>query len=142
MMTTVCRCTCHAEHFSRAACEHCYPLVLFCGSRTWVDQLCADEVMQRLFILFKGRFHVLQGGAFGADNRAWFAAKKLNVAVDTLRADWSKYGKRAGYFRNIQMLERKPQYVIALWDGVSRGTLHTIERAVNLYRIPTLIIRM
>lgn len=98
--------------------------------------------MDRLYELFKGRFHIIQGGAKGGDDCAKLAAWKINVPYTTVRADWDKHGKRAGFFRNIEMLERKPQYVIALWDGVSRGTLHTIERAVNLYRIPTLVIKM
>lgn len=136
-----CRCVCHAEHFSRAACSHCYPLVLFCGSRTWNDQRGTDELMVHLSGLFKGRFHVIQGGAFGADNQAWFAAKKLNVPVETMRPDWERFGKRAGFLRNAAMLEKGPQYVVALWDGKSRGTAHTIDLAVNRYRIPTVIVR-
>jgi hypothetical protein len=137
-----CRCVCHAEHFSRAACGHCYPLVLFCGSRTWNDQRRTDELMTRLYNLLNGRFHVIQGGAKGADNQAWLAAKKLNVPVTTEEPDWTRYGTRAGFIRNVTMLEKKPQYVIALWDAHSRGTKHTIERAINLYRIPTMIVRM
>lgn len=136
-----CHCVCHSTYSSRAACSHCYPLVLFCGSRTWDNQRRVDELMTQLFNLFSGRFHVVQGGAFGADNQAWLAAKKLNVAVATEKPDWTKYGKRAGFLRNITMLEKPPQYIVALWDGHSRGTLHTIERAVNLYRIPVVIIR-
>ena len=82
----------------------------------------------------------MQGGANGADEQAWLAAKELNVFALTKKPDWAKYGKRAGVFRNIQMLEMKPQYVIALWDSQSRGTLHTIENAVNRYRIPVWIV--
>lgn len=135
-----CRCVCHAPHFSRAACPHCYPLVLFCGSRAWNDQRRTDGVMQWLFDLFRGRFHVIQGGAKGADSQAWLAAKKLNISVATEEPDWSRYGTRAGFIRNVTMLEKKPQYVIALWDGKSRGTRHTVERAINVYRIPTMIV--
>lgn len=136
-----CRCTCHAEHFSRATCEHCYPLVLFCGSRTWNDQRRVDRLMDHLYVLFGGRFHIMQGGAKGADDHARLSAWKLNIPNTTMKADWTKHGKRAGFFCNIEMLEKKPQYVIALWDGSSRGTLHTIERAVNFYRIPVMIVR-
>lgn len=136
----ICRCSCHAPHFSRAACPHCYPLVLFCGSRTWTDQRVADKLMARLYRLFQGRFWVMQGGAAGGDNAAWFAAKKLNVFVATETPNWKKYGRRAGLFRNLKMLEKPPQYVVALWDGRSRGTLHTIENAVSCYRIPTMVI--
>lgn len=137
----ICRCVCHAEHFSRAACPHCYPLVLFCGSRSWNDQPRTDQIMLRLFDLLRGRFHVIQGGAKGADDQAWMAAKKLCVVVTTDHADWKKDGKRAGIARNIRMLDKQPQYVIALWDGMSRGTYHTIDHAINVYRIPTLIVR-
>lgn len=136
----ICRCNCHAEHFSRATCSHCYPLVLFCGSRSWDNQRLVDRLMVQLGNLLNWRFHVVQGGARGGDEQAWLAAKKLNVPVTTLKADWRKHGKRAGYLRNITMLEMQPQYVVALWDGVSRGTLHTIEKAVGLYRIPTMIV--
>lgn len=135
-----CRCVCHFPHFSRAACPHCYPLVLFCGSRSWDDQRRTDEIMLRLFNLLGGRFHLIQGGAKGADDQAWFAAKRLGVPVTTDYADWRRDGKRAGIARNIRMLERQPQYVVALWDGMSRGTYHTIQQAISVYRIPTLII--
>jgi hypothetical protein len=97
--------------------------------------------MTQLYEQFKGRFSVIQGGAKGGDDAAWLAAKKLGVHVITEKPDWKQFGKRAGLFRNIKMLERSPQYVVALWDGASRGTFHTIERAVNLYRIPTMIVR-
>jgi hypothetical protein len=138
----ICRCACHAEHFSRAACEHCYPLVLFCGSRMWNDQRRTDGIMRHLSNLFRGRFHVIQGGAKGADDQAWLAARKLGVPVATDSANWERDGRRAGVLRNIRMLEKKPQFVVALWDGMSRGTFHTIQHAVEVYRIPTLIVRM
>lgn len=136
-----CYCTCHSKYASRSTCLHCYPLVLFCGSRAWSNQWWVDLLMVHLYILFSGRFHIMQGGARGADDCARLAAWKLNVANTTEKADWATYGKRAGIFRNLKMLESGPQYVVALWDGSSRGTFHTIERAVNLYRIPTIIIR-
>lgn len=98
--------------------------------------------MNYLYVIFQGRFHIIQGGARGADKGAHLAAWKLGVPSTPVKPDWAKYGKRAGFFRNITMLEKKPQYVVALWDGSSRGTLHTIERAVNFYRIPTMIVRM
>lgn len=97
--------------------------------------------MQHLVNLFNGRFHVIQGGALGADNSAWFAAKKLNIPVQTEHANWARDGKRAGILRNIRMLDKQPQCVIALWDGMSRGTYHTIDQAIGVYRIPTMVVR-
>lgn len=97
--------------------------------------------MAHLHRRFNGRFHVIQGGAKGADDQAWLAAKKLNVPVTTERPDWGKFGRRAGIMRNVRMLETPPQFVVALWDGMSRGTYHTIDNAINVYRIPTIVFR-
>lgn len=106
----------------------------------WDDQRRTDSIMAQLLDLFRGRFHVIQGGAKGADDQAWLAAKKLGVPVETDRANWERDGKRAGIMRNIRMLERKPQFVVALWDGMSRGTYYTIDHAINIYRIPILVV--
>ncbi len=95
--------------------------------------------MQHLWDLFGGRFHVLHGGARGADDQAWLAAQKLNITTIAERPDWKKHGNHAGLIRNIKMLEWPPQFVVALWDGMSRGTYHTIDHAVRVYRIPTIV---
>ena len=44
-------------------------------------------------------------------------------------ADWDTYGKQAGFIRNIQMLDEKPDLVIAFQKNASRGTQHTINEA-------------
>ena len=43
-------------------------------------------------------------------------------------ADWKTHGKRAGFLRNIEMVDTADA-VIAIWDGVSRGTKHSIDYA-------------
>lgn len=43
-------------------------------------------------------------------------------------ADWDKYGKRAGYLRNVQMLdEGKPDLVVAFPGG--KGTAMMVKLA-------------
>lgn len=116
-------------------------LVLCCGSRNWRQLPLMQTVLSRILTLLNQRFVVLHGGASGADSVAGIAAGHLGLDVEIKRPAWHEHGKAAGMIRNTQMLERKPDYVIAFWDGKSRGTLDTIQKAVNTYRIPVLIVR-
>ena len=47
-----------------------------------------------------------------------------------LTADWDRLGKGAGIIRNSQIIERCTS-VLAFWDGVSRGTLDSITKAIR-----------
>lgn len=114
--------------------------VLCCGSRNWHPRPPIQEALMRIKTALGQRFKVLHGGAVGADTIAGVSADALGLDVEVMRPDWS-IGKHAGLIRNTQMLERKPDYVIAFWNGQSRGTLDTIQKAVNVYRIPTIIVR-
>lgn len=115
--------------------------ILCCGSRRWHWRPPVQQALSRMRAVLGQRFKVLHGGAAGADAIAGISADALSLDVEVIRPDWFKYGRRAGMVRNTQMLERKPDYVIAFWDGHSRGTLDTIQKAVNIYRIPTIIVR-
>lgn len=115
-------------------------LILFCGSRSFVDGRRIDITLNHLMNAC-GEFTVLNGGARGADTLAHFAGLKLGLKSICVKPDWNKYGKRAGFLRNAQMLEMGPELVVAFWDGESRGTAHTIDLAINRYRIPVLIVQ-
>lgn len=71
---------------------------------------------------------VISGGARGVDQRAAAAARQHGLTVREYPADWDRYGKRAGYLRNEEMV-KAADMVIAFWDGQSRGTRHTIDLA-------------
>lgn len=47
----------------------------------------------------------------------------------TYKADWDKYGKRAGPIRNSELVNSNPDRLYAVWDGKSKGTLDTIRKA-------------
>lgn len=72
---------------------------------------------------------VIEGGANGADRlAARFANFYQSVEHEPYPADWTKYGKAAGFIRNQQMLdEGKPDLVIAFPGG--RGTADMVARA-------------
>jgi len=71
---------------------------------------------------------VVSGVASGPDTAAIRWAEKHNVPCDFHPADWTRYGKSAGYKRNKEMVDSS-EFVIALWDGKSKGTKHSIDIA-------------
>jgi hypothetical protein len=99
--------------------------VLVCGSRDWGDGLA---IYRRLCDLPGGSV-VVHGGARGADATAGKAADILGYDVEVFPADWDRYGKRAGFLRNVAMLETGPGLVLAFQSNNSRGTQHTINEA-------------
>lgn len=71
---------------------------------------------------------VIAGGATGADQHAIDWAVVHWCQFEEYKADWDKYGKKAGPIRNQQMLdEGKPDLVLAFPGG--RGTADMIARA-------------
>lgn len=105
--------------------------VLVCGSRSWSDGQAVHDRLARL----PERATIVHGGARGADQHATLAAAALGIPVDVVPADWARGpftrdGRNlAGFTRNMEMLDRRPDLVLAFWDGKSGGTLSTIEGA-------------
>lgn len=64
---------------------------------------------------------VVSGGARGVDQlgEQWAAARGVRVA--RFVADWERFGRGAGYRRNREMAA-SADALVAVWDGVSRGT--------------------
>lgn len=106
--------------------------VIVCGSRTYgrsdvirarVRQLPADTL-------------VIVGRARGADTVAEREAMLCGLTIDARPADWQRYGRRAGWLRNAEMLDvllagapDDTRVVIAFWDGSSRGTAGMLRLA-------------
>ena len=106
------------------------PTVLVCGSREWRDEGPVKQViawrLHKLPILSR----IVHGDARGVDRWADEIARTLALEVVRCPADWAKHGKTAGLIRNLEMLDiYQPVLVIAVWDGNSTGTLHTINEA-------------
>lgn len=68
------------------------------------------------------------GMAKGVDMLGHRWATANNIKIDGKPANWELHGKRAGYFRNVQMAENADA-LIAIWDGKSPGTKHMIDIA-------------
>lgn len=71
---------------------------------------------------------VVSGTAMGVDTLGeWFAVKN-QLPLKKYPADWTMWGKSAGYKRN-EVMAKNAEALIALWDGGSRGTKHMIDIA-------------
>jgi hypothetical protein len=99
--------------------------VLVCGSRQWTDR---DSIEKRLRMLPAGTT-IITGAARGADSIAASIGRRLGLEVREFRAEWNKFGRSAGYRRNLVMLEQDPDLVIAFQLDNSPGTAHMIENA-------------
>ncbi len=99
--------------------------VLACGSRSWCD---GKAIKDRLSLLPIGST-IISGSARGADTIASAVARDLGLKVEEFPAQWEKFGKSAGFRRNLVMLGQKPDLVIAFHQMKSPGTAHTIEEA-------------
>jgi len=103
--------------------------VLVCGGRDFADV----PMMNRVLTKCKeenGIDVIIQGEAQGADRMARFWAEENGIEVEKYPALWHKYGKRAGYVRNQQMLdEGYPDLVVAFAGG--RGTSMMVNLARN-----------
>lgn len=101
------------------------PLVLVCGSRDWED---GYTIRKRLLALPRGTT-LMHGGARGADLIAAAIGAGLGMRIIEHAADWARFGRGAGYRRNAQMLNERPDMVLAFQRNGSRGTQHVIDEA-------------
>lgn len=69
---------------------------------------------------------VVSGGAKGADSLGAQYSKENNISLIEFKPDWKKYGRSAGFKRNVDIIN-ECDICIAFWDGESHGTKHDID---------------
>lgn len=70
---------------------------------------------------------IVEGGAKGADRVGRMFGHSKGYQVETYEADWYKFGRKAGPFRNTEM-QKVGNMLIAFWDGISTGTRDMINK--------------
>jgi hypothetical protein len=110
--------------------------LLACGSRTFEDGSIVEAILDGIDSIDSRVQFLIHGAARGADTHAAFWAERQGFpeeAILAFPADWEKYGKRAGYVRNQQMLdEGHPDLVVAFVDkplAESKGTAMMVDIA-------------
>ena len=114
------------------------------GSRGYTDY-AAFEAKCDALLADKTDIEIVSGGCSGTDAMAERYAHSRGYPLQIFPADWSRYGKRAGYVRNREMhayISTFPERgVIAFWDGHSKGTAQSFALAKELDN-PIRIIRI
>jgi hypothetical protein len=103
------------------------PYVAIVGSRRYPTLYDIIEFVKRL----PGDAIVVSGGAKGVDTIAVETALMCGLGTIVFPAEWDKHGRSAGYIRNKDIVSRA-DVVVAFWDGVSRGTAHSMDLALSM----------
>lgn len=101
--------------------------ILICGSRDINDPALVSRAVSQSGMT---PTQIISGGARGVDRLAKEFAASRGIEFTEYLADWDRYGKRAGFMRNCVMVGTADA-VIAIWDGKSRGTKHSISYATS-----------
>lgn len=103
--------------------------ILVTGSRTWTDtDVIWGAFCDNTFNVLD-RHTLVHGGAAGADSIAGDQAKTLGWDVEVHPADWERYGKRAGFIRNAEMVKLGADVCLAFIKENSRGASMTVDLA-------------
>ena len=99
------------------------------GSRTFNNYQKFIEVLN----IIKSKYNIntiISGGASGADQLGELYADRFKIKKMIFPADWKKYGKKAGFLRNVDII-KNCDICLAFWDGQSHGTKHDIDLCVQ-----------
>jgi hypothetical protein len=114
------------------------------GGRDFNDEFIMAEYISIFIVAYTNdeldppKIEVISGGAKGADTLGERFARINRCPVTIFKPEWNKYGKSAGFIRN-QTIVDNCDMVLAFWDGKSRGTADTIEKAKKAKK-PTFIV--
>lgn len=114
--------------------------VLVTGSRDWNNKTVIHDALLSISTKEGEQVTLVHGGARGADYLAHLCAIDLGYIVEQHVADWDKYGKRAGYIRNQQMVDSGIDICLAFIYNNSKGATMCVKLAEKA-NIPTKIWR-
>lgn len=98
---------------------------IIAGSRSITDPGIIRAAIRKSKLVIT---EIVCGCAAGVDRLGENYGNLNNIPVAQYPAEWDKYGKSAGYRRNVVMAENADA-LIAIWDGKSSGTKHMIDIA-------------
>lgn len=110
----------------------------------FVGKILTDHILKNEYHIHRSDVEIVSGRAQGPDQMGEEYSRRHGLKLALFPADWDGKGKYAGYIRNEEMAKYasaddcEKGYLIAFWDGVSRGTKNMIENAKK-YGLETFI---
>ena len=107
------------------------PILAVVGSRVISDRPMVSAEIDRWIHdngIDRTKLGIVSGGARGVDSCAADYARKHKLKLHEFRADWAKHGRGAGFMRNHDIIKAST-HVLAIWDGKSKGTKHSMGLA-------------
>lgn len=102
--------------------------VLVTGSRDWPFPEVIGEKLSK-FLNYPG-FTIVHGACpTGADKQADEWAIANNVSIERYPAKWDEFGKRAGFLRNKEMVDTRPDFCYAFILNGSKGATNCADLA-------------
>ena len=101
-------------------------IVCINGSRSLTDSRLLERAIEQAEQEGIHISSIISGEAHGVDTLAKNYAKEHGIPFVPFVAEWSRYGKSAGFRRNEHMREAADA-LISVWDGESTGTKHLID---------------
>lgn len=102
--------------------------VIVAGGRDFNDYKFLNDILNEKKDVID---EIVCGEARGADKLGKTWGIRNGIPVKSFFAEWDKYKRSAGPIRNRQMGEYG-DYLIAFWDGKSKGTKNMIETMKKL----------
>lgn len=119
--------------------------VIIAGGRKFNDydklKECMNKWKKTLRLKEDDKITVVCGCADGADTLGKKYADEIGWESEMFPANWNLLGKVAGILRNKEMAKfasEKEGYLVAFWNGESRGTKNMIDTAIQ-HGIPVTI---
>ena len=101
--------------------------IIVCGGRDYTDIEKVNIILTKVWNKHKNAT-LVEGGARGADRLAQNWARQNSVPVETIPADWDRWGRSAGYRRNSEMANLDNVIGVVAFPG-GKGTQHMIDTA-------------
>ena len=115
--------------------------VIVAGSRTFADYELLKRTLDHL-LQNKDEVEIVSGGARGADQLGERYAHERGYKLRTFPADWNRYGRQAGFIRNVHMADYADALVAFRMPGVSKGTDHMIRIAKERPLMKVRVVRL
>lgn len=95
------------------------------GSRDFNDYALLKKSILENYDVTKIEY-IVSGGTRGADSLGERFAREFKIKIIIHYPDWNLLGKSAAFIRDAYIIKDATD-VIAFWDGVSRGTEHSLD---------------